>query len=164
MEGYVADYEVVVHTGNVDGAGTDANVSISLMGTKARTYEFNLDNLNRNDFERNATDRFTLRDVADIGDLRAIAIRQDMQGMYAAWFLELVVVKQLPDGPIHRFPCHRWLEGGTGDKCVGLILTEHAGGHCFATSNVSSESLGGDVWDWLEKHVGDIAKGIASGV
>ena len=151
-------WEIIVRTGDVDGGGTDANVSVSLIGTDARTHEFNLENLDRNDFERGGMDHFLLREVGHIGDLRAIAIRQDMQSMYAAWFLEDVFVRRLPDGPRHRFHVHRWLEGGTGDKCVGLILTEHYGWHCFATSNVSSESLGGDAWHWLQGNFKEISQ------
>jgi hypothetical protein len=154
------NWEVIVRTGDIDGGGTDANVSISLIGTDARTHEFNLDNLHRNDFEQGGMDHFLLPDVGHIGDLRAIAIRQDMQSMYAAWFLEDVFVRRLPDGPRHRFHAHRWLEGGTGDKCVGLILTEHYGWRCFTRSNKSSESLGGDVASWIQgnfKEIGEAA-------
>jgi hypothetical protein len=152
------NWEIIVRTGDIDGGGTDANVYISLIGTDARTHEFNLENEDRNDFEQGGIDHFVLPDVGHIGDLRAIAIRQDMQSMYAAWFLEDVFVRRLPDGPRHRFRAHRWLEGGTGDKCVGLTLTEHYGWSCFTKSNTPSDSLGAEILGPLRSGFKDLSE------
>ena len=50
-------YEVVVHTGDVRGAGTDANVILTLYGEKGKSDEFKLRNKTDN-FERAKVDKF----------------------------------------------------------------------------------------------------------
>lgn len=50
-------YEVVIHTGDVRGAGTDANVILVLYGEKGKSDEFKLRNKTDN-FERDKVDKF----------------------------------------------------------------------------------------------------------
>ena len=54
-------YEVVVYTGDVRGAGTDANVMLVLYGEKGKSEEFSLRNKSDN-FERNQVDKFKVRE------------------------------------------------------------------------------------------------------
>ena len=59
-------YEVVVVTGDVKHAGTDANIFINIYGTNGDTGKRPLTQKFRNLFERNQTDKFILEAV-DLG-------------------------------------------------------------------------------------------------
>ena len=50
-------YEVIVYTGNATGAGTDANVVLTLCGEKGKSDEFKLRNKTDN-FENGKVDKF----------------------------------------------------------------------------------------------------------
>ena len=60
------NYKVIVHTGDVSGAGTDANVSIILYGTLGDTGTRPLKQRGRNLFERGQTDEFII-ECLDLG-------------------------------------------------------------------------------------------------
>ncbi len=56
------EYEIVVVTGNVKGAGTDANVFLTIFGKTAQSQKLPLRNReNENPFERNKSDVFILK-------------------------------------------------------------------------------------------------------
>ena len=59
-------YEVVVVTGDVRGAGTDANVSLTVYGDHGDTGKRELKQSFRDLFERNQTDRFQI-EALDLG-------------------------------------------------------------------------------------------------
>ena len=61
-------YEVVIVTGDVKHAGTDANVFITIYGTNGDTGKRPLTQKFRNLFERNQIDKFIL-EVVDLGML-----------------------------------------------------------------------------------------------
>jgi hypothetical protein len=50
-----------VKTGKAIGAGTDANVFLIIYGSSGRTGIHQLDNSLKNDFERDTTSEFTVR-------------------------------------------------------------------------------------------------------
>lgn len=62
------NYEIIVHTGNESGAGTDANVSIILYGSLGDTGVRPLKQKGRNLFEKNQVDKFTI-ECLDLGML-----------------------------------------------------------------------------------------------
>ena len=57
------EYEVVVVTGNVKGAGTDSNISMTLFGKTGQTPKLSLKSISRNTFERSQSDIFVLKTV-----------------------------------------------------------------------------------------------------
>lgn len=57
---FIPEYEVVVVTGNLKGAGTDANVHITLFGKSGQTPKLHLRANNKNTFERGRSDTFTI--------------------------------------------------------------------------------------------------------
>ena len=59
-------YEVSIHTGDVDGAGTDANVCITIYGVNGNTGKRPLKQRGRDLFERGRVDKFRLEAV-DLG-------------------------------------------------------------------------------------------------
>ncbi|MFE7541015.1 PLAT/LH2 domain-containing protein [Streptomyces platensis] len=94
-------YRIAVYTGNKDGAGTDANVYITINGTRGFV-KHKLDNSEDN-FERGKTDRFTLG-LRDVGRIKSITIRHNNKGEKPGWYLNRVTI----DGNA-KFPCYRWL-------------------------------------------------------
>jgi hypothetical protein len=80
-------YKVTVYTGDVDNAGTDANVHIVLYGEKGNSGQpHKLDN-SKNNFERNSVDEFFVEIPKPLGKLTHIHIAQDKSGIASAWFL-----------------------------------------------------------------------------
>lgn len=62
--GNLIDYDISVHTGDKSGAGTNANVFVTIYGSKGASDEIQLnavhDRFGRNDFSRNQVDTFTI--------------------------------------------------------------------------------------------------------
>lgn len=90
------DYEVLVKTGDVKGAGTDANVYISLVDAKGRkSRDILLDCKWRDDFEKGNTDVFKIRNVPKLGEIDRIEVWRDTTGLNDNWFVELIKVKSM---------------------------------------------------------------------
>ncbi|XP_061182688.1 polyunsaturated fatty acid 5-lipoxygenase-like [Saccostrea echinata] len=103
-------YEIKVKTGDVLGAGTDANVEIVLLGSSGKqTQSATLDNRFRNDFERCRTDVFTIKDKTDIPEVTEIKLRRDKAGSFSDWFVEKIQVTNRTSGYISVFPILRWI-------------------------------------------------------
>ncbi|KAK9408787.1 lipoxygenase domain-containing protein 1 [Crotalus adamanteus] len=83
-------YEVHVITGVIWGAGTDANVYLSIYGERGDTGERHLKYSNHlNKFEKKQVDVFTVKAI-DLGELKKLRIRHDDSGSNSAWFLERI--------------------------------------------------------------------------
>jgi hypothetical protein len=84
-------YEIVVTTGNVRGAGTDAQVYLTLFGKNGKqTQKFHLkDSNNKNPFEQNQADKFSVRGDS-VGELTKLRIEHDNSGFASGWFLDRV--------------------------------------------------------------------------
>ncbi|XP_067839158.1 lipoxygenase homology domain-containing protein 1-like [Heptranchias perlo] len=113
-------YEIIVITGDVKGAGTDANVSITIYGTNGDTGNRMLKQKFRNLFERGHTDRFIL-EVLDLGELHKVKIEHDSSSANAGWMLERVEITNTATGVSTIFPCGKWLDKKKGD---GLTFRE----------------------------------------
>ncbi|KGL83888.1 Lipoxygenase homology domain-containing protein 1, partial [Tinamus guttatus] len=103
-------YEVHVLTGNVWGAGTDANVFLNIYGIgRGDTGERQLKRSNCFDkFEKGQEDVFTIKAI-DLGELKKLRIRHDNSGASSSWFLERVEIVDLKESTTYYFPCQRWL-------------------------------------------------------
>ncbi|MFE6739666.1 PLAT/LH2 domain-containing protein [Streptomyces tubercidicus] len=95
-------YRIAVFTGGEEGAGTDANVYITIYGTRRSAGPIKLDN-SANNFEPGKADHFTLG-LSDLGRLKSIKIRHDNSGKKPGWFLNKVTI----DGNA-SFSAYRWL-------------------------------------------------------
>ncbi|KAI4894673.1 hypothetical protein NFI96_015585 [Prochilodus magdalenae] len=117
-------YEVVTVTGDVTGAGTDANVFISLFGEYGITPKLHLASKNRTAFEKGKTDVFRIK-THNVGLLKKIRIEHDNTGLNASWFLDRVVVTDM-NRPHLRvyFACNNWLSKKEGD---GLFVRDLLG-------------------------------------
>jgi len=104
------DYELTIKTGDKLLAGTDAGVFVTLVGKAGKTDERKLNDLiEGNAFERNQTDRCTLKGLPDVGELESVVVRSDGRNPAAGWYLSHVVVKPA-NRPAVRFDCEAWLE------------------------------------------------------
>ena len=76
-------------TGDKKGAGTDANVSITIFGKSGQTDKLPLKSKSKNVFERNQSDIFTIK-AKCVGPMTKIRIEHDNSGAAAGWYLERV--------------------------------------------------------------------------
>ncbi|ELP62149.1 PLAT/LH2 domain-containing protein [Streptomyces turgidiscabies] len=119
----MAIYRVNVHTGNLSplaGAGTDANVYITLYGDKDGSDELNLDNAGNN-FEQGAVDTFALH-LADLGDLQRVRVRHDNKFPFPGWYLDRIFIRNEDTNQEWTFPCNRWLAQDEDDGEIERIL------------------------------------------
>ena len=118
----VVKYKVVVKTGDVRGAGTDANVFAQIFGENGDSGERKLE-ASGNNFERGHSDTFGIEAVS-LGELKKLRIGHDGTGFGSGWFLENVIItNEKEEGKSWVFNCGKWLDKGEGD---GQILRELA--------------------------------------
>ncbi|XP_046331731.1 polyunsaturated fatty acid 5-lipoxygenase-like [Haliotis rufescens] len=108
------NHEFVIHvrTGDVQGAGTDANVSVILHDEQgSSTDKFSLDYFFRNDFEKGNLDVFQLpKDkAAFLNKLSKLEIFRDDSGFGSSWYVERITVENKSNGDVYIFPVFRWL-------------------------------------------------------
>ena len=113
-------YRITVVTGTPDGAGTDANVYLTLLGTRGNGGERQLNNF-ENNFERGRTDVFSL-EMEDLGEIDRIRVRHDNTGHRPGWFLDRVTVHNENTDEEFVFPCGRWLARDEDDGQVDRVL------------------------------------------
>lgn len=100
------DYGIGIQTSRRDDAGTDANVSIELIGQNGR--RSGLLHLGNHPalFERGSQDYF-VKQAMDVGELIAIRLVHDNAGHKPGWYVDLVRVTCLER--IWEFPVNHWL-------------------------------------------------------
>eukprot|EP00795_Rhopilema_esculentum_P013094 gene13095-3880_t len=132
-------YKIMTHTGDVRGAGTDANVHITLFGDKGDTGQHKLSNKWKNNFQRKSVDTFMV-ETPMVGSLKRVRIGHDNKGLAAGWYLDKVVVED-GEGKTYEFPCNRWLSKTEDDGKISrdLLLSgssemEGSAGKYFAAS------------------------------
>lgn len=122
--GLPPDCEIIVKTGDVKGAGTDANVYCALYNEdRTRSRDLNLDCKWKNDFEKGCVDHFKVHSALPPGPLHKIEIWRDDSGIGDDWYVEWIKVKKLNSSGEEEpviFPCNRWV------KAVRkLVLTKY---------------------------------------
>ncbi|KAK1803299.1 hypothetical protein P4O66_004083 [Electrophorus voltai] len=116
-------YSVSVTTGDVYGAGTDANVFITVYGDMGDTGERKLSKSenNKNKFERRAVDTFSIEAV-DLGHVFKIRIRHDNSMLSPDWYLDQVEVVDTDTDEEFLFQCERWLSRKKEDKRIDRVF------------------------------------------
>ncbi|MBN2739222.1 MAG: hypothetical protein JXR70_19745 [Spirochaetales bacterium] len=117
------DYEVTIHTADVFGAGTNADVFVTLYGECGNSSETELDKPGYNDFERNDTDSYNVVASMDLGTIRSVKIRHDNSGSGSGWKLDYLRVRNTRTGQSWNFSCNRWLATDEDDKKIWRIMT-----------------------------------------
>uniref|UniRef100_A0A8D0H9K4 Lipoxygenase homology PLAT domains 1 n=1 Tax=Sphenodon punctatus TaxID=8508 RepID=A0A8D0H9K4_SPHPU len=122
-------YEVHVITADMWGAGTDANVYLSIYGEGGGdTGGRHLQRSNHlNKFEKGQVDIFTVKAI-NLGVLKKLRIRHDNTGSNPSWFLEIVEIIDRKEDITYYFPCQRWLavEEDDGQVCRELVPVDEA--------------------------------------
>lgn len=120
-------YHIHVKTGDVRGAGTDANVFLKIFGTKADTDSIRLRSSESggNKFEKGRTDIFKI-DATDIGKIKKIKIGHDGTKAGAGWFLDEISIDIPSRGEHYRFAAHRWLATDEGDRQIEIEIEPSA--------------------------------------
>lgn len=142
-------YKVSVMTGDVYGAGTDANVFLTIYGDQGDTGERKLrkSETNSNKFERGSVrmrppllpflslkntsiktcvfsvqvDKFTIEAV-DLGQVFKLRIRHDNSMMHADWYLDQVEVVDEDSEEVFLFLCERWLSRKREDRLIERVF------------------------------------------
>lgn len=83
------EYEVTVVTGDKIGAGTDANVFITIYGKSGQTAKLPLKGKGTNHFKRNTSD-VSLVKANCVGPMTKVRIEHDNTGTGPGWYLERV--------------------------------------------------------------------------
>ncbi|CAF3558596.1 unnamed protein product, partial [Adineta steineri] len=143
-------YDVTVTTAKKRGAGTDANVYLSIFGDKDKIERSHLKetvNSSMNLFESGSVDRFSINGV-DVGKIQTIRIAHDGTGMGAGWYLDSVEVRHVSRNEISKFPVDRWLDAGEGDKKISLDLEpDKKPGQGKSDDDTSDEENEGNIED-----------------
>uniref|UniRef100_A0AAV2IX71 PLAT domain-containing protein n=1 Tax=Knipowitschia caucasica TaxID=637954 RepID=A0AAV2IX71_KNICA len=114
-------YEIIVITGEEKGAGTDANVFITIYGSNGDSGKRQLRQKFRNLFERGQTDRF-LVEMLDMGELQKVRMEHDNSGLGPGWFLDRVEVTNTANGVTTIFLCGKWLDTKRADGQIVRTL------------------------------------------
>ncbi|KAI1905273.1 hypothetical protein AGOR_G00014410 [Albula goreensis] len=114
-------YEIIVITGDEKGAGTDANVFITIHGSNGDSGRRPLRQKFRNLFERGRTDRFLI-EMLDMGELLKVQVDHDNSGISAGWLLDRVEVTNTANGVTTIFLCGKWLDTKRADGQIKRIL------------------------------------------
>ncbi|CAF1459513.1 unnamed protein product, partial [Rotaria sordida] len=113
-------YKITVYTGDKRGAGTDADVFITLYGNSAETGPIKLDN-KTNHFEAGKKDEFTI-ECPNVGVLNKILIAHNDKGLASGWFLDRILIEDINAHHTYEFPCNRWLANDEDDKQISRLL------------------------------------------
>ena len=117
------EYQVDVYTGDKFGAGTDANVFLTIFGNKGDSGERELarSETHGNKFERKQMDRFRIS-CADLGDIYKVIVRHDNSKLGSDWLLDRIEV--VDDVTTYMFHCEQWLAKDKGDKKIERKIYE----------------------------------------
>ena len=115
-------YKITVHTANVKDAGTDADIYISIYGSKNSLLKQKLhDSNDKDDFEADDVNKISLQSPYDLGDIEKITIWHDNSGEKPGWYLNYVQI-ETPNGLSIKFRADRWLaeDEDDGKLCITL--------------------------------------------
>jgi hypothetical protein len=117
--GELATHEIEVVTGDLDQAGTDAGVYLSLFGPanergeRCGSGEFWLyDTIsleNSNPFEKSQRDRFQIDNHSGLDQVDQAILRHDNQGSHPGWFVQGFKVRNLKTKKEWHFVPEQWL-------------------------------------------------------
>lgn len=123
---HAAPYMVRICTGEKPYAGTDANVSITLHGSKGDSPTFRLQGSDAA-FTEGSASTFRVYSHKDLGDLEKITISHDNSGREPEWYLQDVHVTSVNSQKSWHFPCGQWLYRQGRDLKNTLTLSAQPG-------------------------------------
>ena len=106
-------YAVTIVTSDIKGAGTDADVTLSFMGSKGSSGEHRLDD-SKNNFERGMVDSFQIK-CQDVGVITSARIGHNNRGFGPSWHMQSMTITDQNTGVETVFACGMWFAKGEGD-------------------------------------------------
>ncbi|WP_107655267.1 PLAT/LH2 domain-containing protein [Nocardia suismassiliense] len=104
-------YKLILKTGDVHGAGTDARVRASIRSRYQQSRWFDLDKPGYDDFEQGDLDGYVIQTTYLGGDPEYLNIEMDMSGLGAAWYLDWVIVEEIETGKKWKgTPTYHWFD------------------------------------------------------
>lgn len=94
-------YCVQIFTGKKTLAGTDANISMTIFGTRGATNKLKFVDHDKSLFEKGQRDSFEVSSK-NLGELRRIRVEHDAKGFASGWFLDKVII-HLRDDPKQKY-------------------------------------------------------------
>jgi len=110
-------YTLDIVTADKLGAGTDANVYVAIVGTKARTVHIPLaEDESNSRFEQGQLDSFSIDVEGDFGDVLEIVLGHDNKGGGSDWNVKEARLADLSTQNVYSFSCDTVI-GGLARKC-----------------------------------------------
>jgi hypothetical protein len=125
--------KIQILTGPLDGAGTDANIDLTI-GTK--TVRLN-SLISGNAFEKNNTDTVVWPEALPGGDILSIRVKSDNAGLGSDWFLNRIVFKG-STGKSVAYSCYCWINSSTPSVDIRL----DNGGNHYIIFNPELQAIG----------------------
>jgi len=117
------EYTIKIYTGDVARAGTDANVSMIIFGSKRKSRTIALNELiARNAFEAGKTDYLKITEK-NLGRIKQIKIWHNEQWFADGWFLNKIIIRNDTTGRETTFPYYSWLDKSEKPNSTNIILT-----------------------------------------
>jgi len=111
-------YRVEVKTADDPGSGTDANVSITLIGSKGNLEDQPLkkSSTNEDPFENSHLDVFTIKSTTNIGNILRIRVSHDGKGFGSGFMMEYIQINF--NDVTFKFNVDKKLEVDDDDNCM----------------------------------------------
>ncbi|XP_055956181.1 lipoxygenase homology domain-containing protein 1 [Patella vulgata] len=116
------DWKIEIQTSEVDDAGTDSNVMLTVFGNDGNSGPLPLGEKGIGFFEFGQSDEFEIwLEPSDIGKIRKIRLEHDNSGHGPGWHVDKVIMSNLGSKEEIIFPINRWL---SYDDKYGDIVVE----------------------------------------
>ncbi|GAB4821886.1 hypothetical protein N2152v2_008932 [Parachlorella kessleri] len=112
----LVDYELTIKTGDVRNAGTDADVSVSIVGSSGSSGVQKLQ-AGAGAFRRGSVDSFRLR-LPALGTLQQLELSRTAEGQQQGWFVDWVKIIERSSGQETYFFAKAWLDDSHGLAAV----------------------------------------------
>lgn len=112
---------MIVITGDDKGAGTDANVFITIFGSNGDSGKRQLTKKFQNLFERGKTNRFIL-ELLDLGELLRMHVEHDNSGLSPGWLLSRIEITNTANAVTTIFFCGKWLDKNKADGKIKRVI------------------------------------------
>lgn len=118
----MSNYRIWIKTSDLEHAGTDAHVYLTVHGATGSSPEMFLDDPKIDNWEPGTLDQFNVN-FRDVGEISSIRIRHDNTGKRPGWHPEFIDIQRGEDPNAYwRVDINQWLATSTGDKRIDRTL------------------------------------------